>query len=203
MKVLKKYLFLIVALALFICPMQVHASSQKDVKQIRAQTVGFLRACKKYNRDKAMSYVDMKANYQKFYYIKDNTWNKYIKQIKKHDRFRIISINVKGNEATVKIEQYTDSLYDVFAYCLHDELVHKGKWDNKRFHKEVTKTLKYFAKHPSDEEQSAFDYKLKFKKIRGKWMISKINYDFMFLYDSGATSALRDFTKNPFKFLFL
>lgn len=203
MREFRKYLFLFVAFILFVSPMQVQAKNEKDIKQIKAQTVGFLRACKNYDRNQAMKYVDMKANYQRFYYIKDNTWNMYIKKIKKHDKFRIKVIQVNGKEATVRIEQDTDSLYDLFAYCLHNELVRKGKWNDKRFHKDVTKTLKSWAKHYSSDEQLTYVNRLKFKKIHGKWIISKINYDFMFLYDSGATSALKDFVNNPFKFLFL
>ena len=200
MRKFKKILFLFVAIILFISPMQVQAASQKDIKQIRTQTHGFLKACKKYDRDKAMTYVDMKANYQKFYYITDKTWNKYITQIKKHDRFKIVSIKVKGKEANVRIEQETAPLYDVVYYALHNELHRKGKSDTNRFHKYVTNDLKYYAKHHSDKDQLTYISKLKFKKVNGKWIISKINDDFLYLYDSGAASALKDFIKNPFSF---
>ena len=42
--------------------------------------------------------------------------------------------------------------------------------------------------------------KIKYKKQKGKWIISKVNYDVRFMYDSGAAQALYDFSKKPFNF---
>lgn len=200
MRKFKKILFLFVAIILFISPMQVKAASQKDVKQIKAQTVGLIRACKKYDRNKAMKYIDMNTNKGKFYYITVKDWNTYIKQIKKRDKYKITEIKVKGKEATVYLDYTTVDLYGVVSGCFTEELHKKGKFNSEQFQKNVTKEIKYCLKHRK-ELKEIYELKLKLKKVKGKWIVSKINYDVRFMYDSGVSDCLKDFIDNPFNFI--
>lgn len=39
------------------------------------------------------------------------------------------------------------------------------------------------------------------QKVKGKWIVSKINYDVRFMYDSGVADCLKDFIDNPFNFI--
>lgn len=200
MREFKKILFLFVAIILFITPMQVQAASQKDVKQIKAQTVGLIRACKKYDRNKAMKYIDMNTNKGKFYYNTVKDWNTYIKQIKKRDKYKITEIKVKGKEATVYLDYTTVDLYGVVSGCFTEELHKKGKFNSEQFQKKVTKEIKYCLKHRK-ELKEIYELKLKLKKVKGKWIVSKINYDVRFMYDSGVADCLKDFIDNPFNFI--
>ena len=75
--------------------------------QVKAQAKQFIKVCRRYNRDEAMKYIDMASNKNKFYFIKDATWNDQIRKIKQHDKAKITKIKINGSTATVYLDYKT------------------------------------------------------------------------------------------------
>lgn len=182
------FMFILVCFSL-----PVKASS---VSEVRKQTKQFIKVCRKYNYDEAVKFA---RNRKKFYTIKDKAWNEQIRKIKKHDKVKITKIKDKGSTINVYVDLDTVSCYYIFYKCFNKELHEKGPLDFDRLDANITKKLTYYAKH-WNKGRVTYPLCLKFTKSKGKWLIDKVNYDFRFMYDSGAGEALHDFSKKPFDF---
>ena len=199
MRAFKKILsvLLTVVFVLMLFSQTVEAASPNA--QVKAQAKQFIKVCRKYNRNEAMKYIDMASNKNKFYYINDATWNDQIRKIKQHDKAKITKIKINGSTATVYLDYKTVDCYAIFSECFRRELHQKGVINTKRLEADITKSLTSSAKRWK-KEQDTYELKIKFKKLKGKWIISKINYDVRFMYDSGVAQALYDFSKKPYDF---
>lgn len=167
--------------------------------QVRTQTKKFIKVCRTYNRNNAMKYIDMASNKNKFYYVQFAAWNEPIRKIKQHDKAKITKIIIDGSTANVYLDYKTVDCYAIFYECFKRELHNKGVINTNRLEADITKKLTNSAKRWK-KEQTTSELKIKYKKLKGKWIISKVNFDVRFMYDSGAAEAMYDFTKNPFIF---
>ena len=206
MRELRKYLFLIVALAMFICPMQVQASSQKDVKQITKHIKSYMTAVKKYDIKK----IKKDNNNIPVYHCTDKKIQKHLRKInQKHLSYSIKKIKVKGDTATAVIRITRYSLYDDTRQAMRKIVMKYDKktWSDKRTMKalynylvEVYEDNLYYFSEPEDfntQCMSTYNTKIPLKKINGKWKIAKVTKAMVWDLDGGLTEFIDDCNKNP------
>lgn len=206
MRELKKYLFLFVALALFICPMQVQAAKKKDVKQITKQVNSYMAAVKKYDIKK----IKKDNNNIPVYHCTDKKIQKHLRKInQKHLSYSIKKIKVKGDTATAVIRITRYGLYDDTRQAMHKIVMEYNKktWSDKRTLKALYNylvevyedNLYYYSKLEDFNTHCMFTYntKIPLKKINGKWKIAKVTKAMVWDLDGGFTEFIDDCTKNP------
>lgn len=206
MRELKKYLFLIVALALFICPMQVQAAKKKDIKQITKQVNSYMSAVKKYDIKK----IKKDNNNIPVYHWTGKKMQKHIRSVnQKHLSYTIKKITVKGDSATAVLRVYDYSLYEDSRTAMYN-LVYKynKKWDSKKtvntyvnlMIEAYNDNIEYYADKPDEfKVQCIFERntRIPLKKINGKWKISKITKAMLLDLDGGSSEFIDDFKKDP------
>lgn len=206
MRVLKKYLFLIVALALFICPMQVQASKKKDVTQITKHIKSYMTAVKKYDIQR----IKKENNNISVYHWTYKPMQKHIQKLnKKYMSYSIKKITVKGNTAVVTLKVTSYGLYDDSRRAMYD-LVWKmnKKWSGDKVVKTYINLIK--EKYKENLEDYADDpdgfntqfiftsnTRIPLKKVNGKWAISKMTKDMIMDLDCGSSQFIKDFEKDP------
>ena len=206
MRELKKYLFLFVALALFICPMQVQAAKKKDVKQITKQVDSYMSAVKKYDIKK----IKKDNNNIPVYHWTDKKIQKHIRAVnKKYLTYSIKKISVKGDSATAYLRVSNYSLYEESRTAMYRLVFnyHK-KWGSKKTVKtyfnfmieEYNDNIDYYADKPDELKiQRIFEHdtRIPLKKVSGKWKISKITKAMVWDLDGGSSEFIDDFEKDP------
>lgn len=206
MRTLSKYLFLFVALILFVCPVQVRAASKKDVKLITKQVNSYMAAVKKYDIKK----IKKDNNNIPVYHCTDNKIQKHLRKInQKHLSYSIKKIKVKGDTATAVIRITRYGLYDDTRQAMHKIVMEYNKktWSDKRTLKalynylvEVYEDNLYYYSEPEDfNTQCMFTHntKIPLKKINGKWKIAKVTKAMVWDLDGGLTEFIDGCNKNP------
>lgn len=206
MRKLSKYLFLFVAILLFISPIRVQAASQKDVKQITKHVKSYMAAVKKYDIKK----IKKDNNNIPVYHCTDKKIQKHLRKInQKHLSYSIKKIKVKGDTATAVIRITRYSLYDDTRQAMRKIVKEYDKktWSDKRTLKalynylmEVYEDNLYYYSEPEDfNTQCMFTYntKIPLKKINGKWKIAKVTKAMIWDLDGGLTEFIDDCNKNP------
>lgn len=192
---MKKILSVILIILCFLfIPAQVQAASPK--KQVTKQAKSVIKACKSYDQQALFKHLKKTKG---FYYIINDTWNQYIKENKRHDKIKIKNVSVKGKNASVYIEIKTIDYYELIADCISKELKRSGPIDINRMENDIINKM---AKYNSlwKKHQTECYLNIYFKKINGKWKVSKNNEAIHYLYDSGAGKVLKDFIKHPYDF---
>lgn len=206
MRKLSKYLFLFVAILLFISPIRVQAASQKDVKQITKHVKSYMAAVKKYDIKK----IKKDNNNIPVYHCTDKKIQKHLRKInQKHLSYSIKKIKVKGDTATAVIRITRYSLYDDTRQAMRKIVKEYDKktWSDKRTLKalynylmEVYEDNLYYYSEPEDFNiQCMFTHntKIPLKKINGKWKIAKVTKAMVWDLDGGFTEFIDDCNKNP------
>lgn len=167
--------------------------------QITKQTSRLINACKKYNLNEAKKCIDMNNKSNKFYVITSNSWNKYIKKNQKHISASIEAIEITGKTAKVKLNVIAMDNYTPIKEGIGKQFRKAEPFNTKKVDKYVTNNLKK-ASTNWKQYQKEYSMTLVFKNISGKWLLKSITKPMLWMYDGGATEALRDFKEDPFSF---
>ena len=178
-------------------------------KAVRATVASLLKNCKNYNAGKIRKYF-VKPSKAKVFYKKKYT-AKFMKKVnKKYMKYHIDEISVKGSNATayVSIENlYIPELYsDVFDDVVDYMAKHKKSSDRtvdkycyKRMNK-YYKSLDYYIQYNEESETYegdngifADDITLKLKKVKGKWKVTKMPWNFNDTIHSGYVDAYEQY----------
>lgn len=205
MREFKKYLFLFVALILFVCPVQVRAANKKDVKLITKQVNSYMAAVKKYD----IKRIKKDNNNIPVYHCTDKKIQKYLRKInQKHLSYSIKKIKVKGDTATAVIRITRYGLYDDTRQAMRKIVMEYDKktWSDKRTLKslynylvEVYEDNLYYSEPEDFNIQCMFTHntKIPLKKINGKWKIAKVTKAMVWDLDGGFAEFIDDCNKNP------
>lgn len=200
-----KCLTLLLTIILLVNPIPVRAASKKDVKQITKVTNNYMLAVKQYNRKKIS---DCLYNKKFFYWIGYSKLQKYIKTInQKHYSYKIKSIKVNGNSATVTANISFYSSYDDSKWAMKEVLQeHDSSWSGsktiKRYSSYLSKAYKdnlYYYEPEEFQDQFIFHNKtlIPFKKVNGRWKIEKVTKKMQWQMDGVTYDFMEDFTKDP------
>ena len=192
MKTLKKVItiLMIICITLSLCPVSVSAKSPK--KEIQKQTQGLFKAAKKYDISKVKKYC---APGSSVLHIKDKHFQKYIKKgNKKYFDAEIKKISVKKDTATVTVRITNLSGWNIADNAI-SEYYRSLDFSTQNFENCIDSYYELALEDPTDDDVSSYTFKLKYKKINNKWLISKINSGFLEMLDGGFAERLDQFSK--------
>lgn len=199
-KYLKKSVVLVLTFVLLFSAFPVRGRCASDEDQIRRQMMKFAGYCRNYKPLKAAGIV-APDKLDKFKFVKFKSVQKLIrKSQKKYFSCEINDISVDGKRARVNISYRYFNNANGTSIALSEYLHSSSKANLEKILRNNIKSAQREKYIDEDDDFMELDMTVHFKKVKGKWMISKVNDDLLDLTDGGVVTTIMDCARSPLRY---
>ncbi len=197
---LKKSVVLFLAFVLLFSAFPVKGRCASDEEQVRRQMMKFAGYCKNYKPLKAAGMVSS-DKLGKFKYVRYKSVQKLIrKSQKRYFSCEITDVSVSGKKARVSISYRYFNNANGTSTALTEYLHRGAKADLEKILRNNIRSAQREKYIDEDEDFMELDMTVHFKKVKGKWLISRVNDDLLDLTDGGVVTTILDCIKSPLRY---